>query len=472
MAAPRSTAESLPLEPEPTASELRRSIFQLVWPATVESVLQMGVGLVNTAMVGHLSALAIGAVGLCNRATMIAWALFQGIATGATVLVAQSIGAGDRTKARTVAVQGLMFGSISVFILGAVFALWAEPILKVFGPDPVLLAAATGYLRIVVIGVPAQGIMMASGAAMRGSGDTRTPMVVAALVNVINICLSWTLIYGHLGFPAIGINGAAIATAIAQWLGAILALFSLTTRSSRLGLTIRGPWRFSRDELGQMLTIGMPASGESLFWQSAQIILTFFITGFGTTALAAHQLGLQAESLSYMPTAGFSIAATALVGQAIGARNPHLAARATRELAMLAAGITVITGGALFIFPKQILTALTNDMEVVALGALYLQLMATVQIPQNLSGVLGGALRGSGDTRAPMYVAAIGLWGIRLPLAYFLAFVMKMEIAGVWIAMTVDLFVRFVIIAVRYRGVSRTRATETGGSAGEVGTQS
>ena len=96
---------------EPTQSELRRSIFQMVWPATVESVLQMSVGLVNTGMVGHLSALAIGAVGLCSRATMVGWALFQGISTGATVLVAQAIGAGDRDRARVVAVQGLMFGS-------------------------------------------------------------------------------------------------------------------------------------------------------------------------------------------------------------------------------------------------------------------------------------------------------------------------------------------------------------------------
>ncbi len=436
-------------------SELRRSIFQLVWPATVESVLQMGVGLVNTGMVGHLSALAIGAVGLCSRATMVGWALFQGVATGATVLVAQSIGAGDRDKARVVATQALMFGSISVAILAALFTAWAEPILRVFRPDPELLAASVGYLRIIVLGMPAQGIMMAAGAIMRGSGDTRTPMVVAVAVNMINIAGNWALIYGRLGFPALGINGAATATALAQWIGAVLAIIAVTSRNSRLGLSIRGPWRFSRRDLGQMLAIGMPSTGESLFWQSAQIILTFFITGFGTTALAAHQLGLQAESISYMPTAGFSIAATALVGQAIGAQNPRLAQRSTRELALIAGAITAVTGGIMFLFPKPLLALLTNDASVISLGALYLRLMATAQIPQQLSGVLSGALRGNGDTRTPMYVAAMGLWGIRLPLAYVLAFLMKMEIAGVWVAMTVDLYVRSILIALRYRSVSR-----------------
>ncbi|MGE5580529.1 MAG: MATE family efflux transporter [Bacillota bacterium] len=440
---------------EPTRSELRRSILQLVWPATVESVLQMGVGLVNTGMVGHLSALAIGAVGLCSRATMIGWALFQGVSTGATVLVAQSVGAGDRDRARLVATQALMFGSISVAILAAMFTAWAGPILRVFRPDPELLAASMRYLRIIVLGMPAQGIMMAAGAIMRGSGDTRMPMVVAVAVNIINIGANWTLIYGRMGFPALGINGAATATALAQWTGALLAVAAVTSRNSRLGLSIRGPWRFSRNELGQMLAIGMPATGESLFWQSAQIILTLFITGFGTTALAAHQLGIQAESISYMPTAGFSIAATSLVGQAIGARNPRLAQRSSRELVIIAACITALTGGIMFLFPRQLLALLTNDASVITLGALYLRLMATAQIPQQLSGVLSGALRGNGDTRTPMYVAATGLWGIRLPLAYVLAFPMKMGIAGVWIAMTADLYVRSLLIAVRYLKVSR-----------------
>lgn len=455
MAAPP-VAEGLQVE-EPSNSELRKSIFNLVWPATVEAILQMGVNLVNTAMVGHLSALAIGAVGLCSRATMVGWALFQGISTGATVLVAQAIGAGDRGRARTVAVQALMFGGLSVVALGAAFAVWAPQILGVFRPPADLLQASIMYLRIIVIGMPAQGIMMSAGAALRGSGDTRTPMVVAVFVNVVNIAFNWALIYGGLGFKPMGIEGAATATAIAQWAGAAVAMYALTFRNSSLGLSLKGPWRLDRAELGKMLGIGMPATGESMFWQSAQIILTFFITGFGTTALASHQIGMQAESLSYMPTTGFAIAGTALVGQAIGARNPRLAQRSSRELIFLATAVTAVTGAMLFVIPRQILTALTNDAGVIALGSIYLRFMAVVQIPQQLTGVMGGALRGAGDTRTPMYVAAAGLWGIRLPLAYVLAFPMKMGVVGVWAAMTFDLFVRFIIMIIRYRGIAWER---------------
>lgn len=424
-----------------------------MWPATVESILQMGVGLVNTGMVGHLSATAIGAVGLANRATMVAWALFQAVSTGATVLVAQSIGSGRRDRARTVASQALLFGTSSVVTLALVFALFGSKVLSIFKPDPSLLATATGYLRIVVAGMPAVGIMTASGASMRGAGNTRTPMLIAVFVNLINLAGNSFLIYGRLGFPALGITGSAISTVTAQWIGALLALLAIMGRNSPLGLVWRGPWRFARRELREMLGIGLPSTGESLFWQAAAIILTFFITGFGTEALAAHQLGLQAESISYMPTAGFGIAATALVGQAIGARNHRLAKRVTRELGVLITIITAFTAGLLVFLPKQILGLLTNDPQVIALGAIYLRLMGTAQIPQQLGGVFTGALRGNGDTRTPMYIAALGLWGVRLPLAYILAFPLKMGIAGVWTGMTVDLFVRFTLTVVRYRRI-------------------
>lgn len=413
--------------------------------------------MVNTGMVGHLSATAISAVGLTNRATMVAWALFQAVSTGTTVLVAQSVGSGRRDRARAVASQALLFGTSSVMALALVFAILGSKVLSIFRPEASLLATATGYLRIVVLGMPAVGIMTASGATMRGAGNTRTPMLIAVFVNLVNLAGNSVLIYGKLGFPAMGITGSAISTVTAQWIGAALALMATMGRNSPLGVAWRGPWRFSRRELGQMLEIGLPATGESLFWQAAALILTLFITGFGTEALAAHQLGVQAESLSYMPTAGFGIAATALVGQAIGAGNPRLARRVTRELGMLVALITAFTTGLLLFLPKQILGLLTNDSHVVALGAIYLRLMGTAQIPQQLSGVFTGALRGSGDTRTPMYIAAIGLWGVRLPLAYILAFPLNMGIAGIWTGMTLDLFVRFTLTAIRYRRIPWAR---------------
>ena len=451
--------ETFTSENEPSAKEMRTTIFNLLWPATMESLLQMGVGFVNTAMVGHLSAVAIGAVGLSNRAIQIGWAFFQAISTGTTVHIAQAIGADDTKRARIIAMQAIFFGTLSVLALAVVFAIFAPNVLRIFDPEPDLLSAGINYMRIVVWGMPAVAIMTAIGAALRGSGDTRTPLVVAVFVNIVNVIGNWALIYGNLGMPALGITGSGIATVTAQWTGAIVAMIAISRPTSKLSLSFRSKWTIDKGELSKILNMGVPSAAESLFWQAAAIILTLYITGFGTVALAAHQLGLNAESLSYMPTAGFSIAATTLVGQAIGARNAHLAKKYTSELSRWAVLITLVTASVLFFFPKQILSLLTNDMQVIALGSIYLRLMATAQIPQQLAGVLNGAIRGSGDTKTPMIIAAIGLWGVRLPLAYLLAFPIGMGITGVWLGMTLDLFVRFILTAIRYRKLSWVAGT-------------
>ena len=447
------------LDNEPSAQEMRKTIFNLLWPATIESLLQMGIGLVNTAMVGHLSAVAIGAVGLSNRAIQIAWALFQAISTGTTVHIAQAIGANDSRRARTIAMQAILFGTLAVLVLAIMFAAFAPNVLKIFKPETALLSSGTKYMRIVVWGMPAVAIMTAIGASLRGSGDTRTPLVVAVFVNIVNVIGNWSLIYGNLGMPALGITGSAIATVGAQWIGAIVAIIAISRPTAKLSLSFRSRWTVDRVELGKILNMGLPSAAESLFWQAAAIVLTLYITGFGTVALAAHQLGLNAESLSYMPTAGFSIAATTLVGQAVGAKNTHLSRRYTSELSRWALLITLVTASLLFFFPEQILALLTNDADVIALAAIYLRLMATAQIPQQVAGVLNGAIRGSGDTRTPMVVAAIGLWGVRLPLAYILAFPLKMGITGVWLGMTLDLFVRFILTMIRYKKLSWVEST-------------
>lgn len=439
---------------EPSKQEVRRTILNLAWPATVESVLQMGVGLVNTAIVGHLSAAAISTVGLCNRVSMLlAWPLYQAVSAGATVLVAQSVGAGDRDRARTHAAQAILFGALSVTLVALALALASVPALAAFNPTAEVLRTSVRYLRIYVIGLPAVGIMMAAGAALRGAGDTRSPMVLAVMVNIINVALSWVLIYGNLGCPAMGVIGSAVSTILAQWTGAVLSLWAVGSRNATLGLRRKEHWRFDRESLRQVLRIGLPASGESFAWQAASMVLTFYVSSFGTEAFAAHQIGLSAESLSYMPTAGFEIASTALVGQSVGAHNTHMARRYSRELTVMSAGLTVFTAGILFCFPRAILAMLASDPEVIVLGAVYLRIMATVQIPQQVSGVMKGAMRGSGDTRTPMYVGVLGLWGIRLPAAYLLGFFLNMGIVGIWLSMVLDLFVRFFLTAWRYRRI-------------------
>jgi len=439
-------AEALTLDKqneEISPQAMRRKIFRMVWPATLESTLQMAVGMVAMAMIGHVGPEAVGAVGLSTRVTQIVWAIFAAIGTGATVLIARAVGAGDKESARRTAEQALVLAVVLVCLL-TVLVVWQARWLMValFRAEAYMLDLSFSYLALVAYGMPFMAIMQVVGAIMRGAGNTRTPMVVALFVNIINISANYILIFGRFGFPAMGMYGAAIAAIVAQSVGALLALYVWHRGQA---LTVR-MWRLYRPhgELVQrILKIGIPAAGEMIFWQVATIILMRLIVTFGTAELAAHQLGLTAESLSYMPAVGFGIAATAFVGQSLGAEKPRQAARYVAELVRLCLLLTVLTASLLFFIPETIMRILTQDAEVVRLGAIYLSLMAIAQFPQQMGGVLNGALRGAGDTKAPMYIGGFGLWLVRLPLAYILSVTFGLGITGVWVAMTVDLFVRF-----------------------------
>lgn len=434
-------------------SEIRRRIFGMIWPATIENVLQMLVGIVATGMVGKIGAEAVAAVGLSTRITQIIWCLFAAIGTGATVLIARSFGANDREAARRTAEQAMVLAVGLVTVLTV--AIWASAnslIVLLFNPDAQLLASANLFLRVAVWGMPFMAVMQVVGAIMRGAGNTKTPMQVAFYVNIINVIANYVLIYGIFGSPALGMIGAAIAMLISQFVGACLAIYAITRPSQVISLKIKRKIQTDTQEMRRILVIGIPAAFESLFWQFSSIIMMGLIVTFGTNALAAHQLGMNAESLSYMPSAGFGIAATAFVGQSLGAGRLDLANRYVREINKWGIVLTVFTSALLLFLPTQIMSLLTNDLEVIELGAIYLRLMGVVQVPQLLSGIFNGAMRGGGDTRAPMYIGGIGLWGIRIPFSFIFSRTLGLGIVGVWWAMALDLSVRFVLTVIRYRG--------------------
>ncbi|MCE5196799.1 MAG: MATE family efflux transporter [Negativicutes bacterium] len=435
---------------EPTQKQLRRNIFRMIWPVTIDSVLQMTVGMVATAMVGRLGATAIGAVGLSSRLTQISWALFAGIATGVTVLVARCVGAKQIEEARKIAYQGLISALILIAGMTAVSFVFAEPFLRSMNVDGELLAACLQYLSIALFTLPLIAVIQISGGIMRGMGDTKIPMLVSLAVNLVNVGGCWLLIYGNLGFPALGIRGAAIASLFGQGIGAILALTVIFLPISKLQLKKEdiGPLNFK--EIKRIMRIGIPSSAGDLFWQMASIVMTGLIVTFGTVPLAAHNLGMQAEGISYMPSIGLTIAATAFVGQSLGAKNLNLTKRYIQEIFLWAllfcsfASLLLIFGG------RFLLSLLTDDQEVITLGAKYLFLMGFCQIPLDMAGVINGALKGAGDTKWVMYIQAIGMWLLRIPLSYVLGKYLGFGIMGVWWAMTIDLFVRFILVVLRY----------------------
>lgn len=431
---------------------VRKKILKMILPITIERVLQMAAGIVSMAMIGRIDTNAVSAMGIGDRIVQIVFALFNGISIGATVFVSQSYGAKNYKKLGSVVQQTLLASFLIVILLQQIIFWNTSAILSVFNPDPELMESAVSYLRAVSFGLPFQAIMLIVSGSLQGTGNTKTPMFITITMNCINLVLGYTLVFGEFGFPQLGVVGAGISLSIAQFIAALIGLYVLFRKNGILyKLRNKNFFKFNLRLIADIFAVGLPSSMESLLFQFAAIILTRAMLSFGKVAFSAYQMGMRAESMSYMPAFGFSVVTTSLVGQCIGSKEPDYGKAYLKETTKGSILITSIAAFFLIFFPKQVMGLLTNNQGVIDLGAYYLKIIGIVQIPQNLAGVLGGALRGAGFTKVPMFTALAGLWGVRVPFTLLFTYVFKLDIIFIWGAMGMDLVFRFFLSFFLYK---------------------
>jgi len=427
--------------------EIRRKIISMILPITIENILQMTAGLISMAMIGRIDEISISAIGISNRIIQFIWALFKGIATGVTILVAQYFGAKNTEKLNKTILQGIISSTLLSLLFFILVFLNSKTLLLIFNPKPTLLSSASLYLNITSFSIPFIVLMLLTAGIFQGMGNAKTPMYVTFSMNILNIIFSYLLIFGKFGFPKLGLVGAGISYVTSYILASLLGLFLLIKKNKLFNFKPS----FEANLIKKIYFLGIPSSFESISWQVAAIILTRLILSFGETALAAYQVGLQAESISYMPAIGFGVAATSFIGQAIGAKNIEDAKLYFKEILKGSILITSISTILLVFFPKQIMGLLTNSKNIIEIGALYLFIMGLVQVPQNMSMVFLGALRGAGFTQVTMLIALIGLWGIRIPGVILVSKYLKLGIIYIWIVMALDLLVRFILSIILYK---------------------
>jgi MATE family multidrug resistance protein len=320
--------------------------------------------------------------------------------------------------------------------------------MQLFGADATVAPLGARFLHITAFSMPLSGLMFMLNAAMRGAGDTRTPLLVMLLVNGINIVASLLLVNGGLGLPALGAEGAAWGSAAGRMVGGVLVVLLLMRGRGMLRID-RLP-RPDPELLRRILRIGIPTAAETFAFQSALVLFARFITDLGTVAYAAHNTVVTIESISFLPGAGFAVAATTLVGQSIGARDLGRARQSGHE-AYLQATIFMGLVGLMFVaVPELLLRLLVDDPAVVAAGIVPLRMVGVIQPGVAAGYVYAGALRGAGDTRFPLVIKLISPWLVRVPLAFWL--VPAYGLVGAWIAMTIDLTLQGVLAYWRFRG--------------------
>ena len=431
----------------------RLSVFQLAWPVMVSNLLQTLTTTVDVIMVGSLGAeapAAVAAVGFGGQFVFLFFSVMISVSAGTIALVARSVGAHDLDAADHILKQSLVLGAILSVPLSVVGLVFAEPILAGFGAEADVVTLGGVYIRIISLVVFFQFIGFLGSAALRGAGDTVTPLWIGVLVNVVNFGINVNLIFGNALVPRLGVPGAAIGTSISYVVGAAILLVLFLRGRHKLRLRVHGDW-VHLETVRRIFWIGWPAALEQILLQVAFLLWVGMVVGFGTEVLAAHQIGLRIQSFAFMPGFGFAIAATAIVGQNLVRQQAAAAERSGWDAAKYSVAVMGAIALGIFALARPIAAAFIGDPVVVDYAVTFIRIHA-ISIPAvGVFFAIDGALRGAGDTRFPLVTSLSGIYLVRLPLAIFFGFVLGLGIVGVWIPLVIEYWYRAAVISDHFR---------------------
>jgi len=442
-----------------------RPMLRLALPVLGEQLLGTAVWFSDRLLTGHyLDTAHLAAVTLMAYVLWLTWGVSSVVATGATAMVARFVGAGRQKNARWVANQAVLLGAVFAILVATGGWLLGPRVATSLQLQGVAAELATEYLLVVLPAVPMMMLMTVGIACLRGAGDMVAGLVVMAVVDSVNIAVSWALVLGLGPLPELGWRGIALGTAVAYTTGGLLVLGMLLRGRSGLRLSLRR--LIPRMNLiRRLLRIGIPGGADMLSIIGCQLWFLALINQLGNLATAAHGVAICVESIMFMPGAAFQMAAATIAGQYLGARDP---ARATRGVLMaLATGGSVMLVAAISIFtfaaPLAGLFVAADQADVARQAAPLLRTVSLAMPALALTIILTGGLRGSGDTRWPLAISLLGLLGVRIPLTHYLAFDafhlpllgwtvdgLDLGVAGAWYAMAADLYVRAALITTRF----------------------
>lgn len=395
----------------PTQRSLRWRVFQLAWPVITENLLQTMLGIVDTIMVGRLGADALAGVGTAQQYLFFLISILSSVSIGSSILAAHATGARNSETASRIAKQSLVWAVVLALPLGVLGVIFSKDLMRLLGVTEAVAQIGGDYLAITMIASLVLVLPFTAGAVLRGAGDTRTPLFATTCANVVNVVVAYVLIFGALGKPSLGANGSAWGAAAGRLVSCAILFIALWR--GRAGLTIRGRhgWWPEGHLAQRVVSLGAPAALEQVAVSAGFTVLAAVVAHLGTDSLAAQRIVGNALGLSLLPGFGFGIAATALVGQSLGAAAPDEGEKAA-YIATQGALIWMTALGAIFLVLRSpISTAFTADVGVVQIAADSLIPLGVAQPFWAIQFVLAGALRGAGNTRFPLLMSVLGIWG-------------------------------------------------------------
>lgn len=436
---------------ELTEKNLNRNIARLAIPAAAENVLHMLVFIVDIIMVGRLGTEAIASVGLAGALNFVLTIVFSSLSAGTLSLVARHTGARERAVAERVAAQSLLLSAVVGIAVAPALFHYSDSIFHIMGAEPGVLRLSTLYFTTVICFLPCRLIILTSSASLRGAGDTRTPMLITLVMNLTNVLFNWLLIFGIWVFPRMEVVGAAWGTVIAYLVGASMSLAILFRGKALVTLHLGDMMGFDREVIKRVLWISLPATLDALLMQLGYLVFIKIVTMLGTVSLAAHQIAVRIESISFMPGYALGVSTATLVGQSLGAKKEDLARLSMRRNCLFALLLMCAFGVTFLVLPRQLGMVFGPEEEVLRLSSLCVMISAIEQPALAIYMVYAGGLRGAGDTMSPMLITLVGTLFFHVPMAYVFGIVLGWGLAGIWFGAALDWIGRAIAVYILFR---------------------
>lgn len=425
-------------------------IVKLAWPVAVERLSISVLSAVDAVLVGrYVGADGLAAVGI---GTLMFWIPLSGalaVDVGATAVVARDVGAGDRSR-----VQAALHASIVIAlawgILCTALVFAAAPwLMRVMGAEPEVVPHGVEFLRAGSLGFPFLMVLYAISGSLRGMGNTWMPMMILIVVNAINALVTFLLISGAVA--DLGTLASGIGYATAGVTGGVLALALAASGVAPVRMNVARLFGTNRGAIARVLRIGLPVGLEEAQFMFAFLVYTRIVARLGTEQLAAHSLALRSLELAILPGFALGTAATALVGQYLGAGLPDMAEAIAKRVRFFAIALLVTMAVVQFaVAPYVVELFVRDDPEVVDTGTKLLRVFAFALPAMGVHASLSGVLRGAGDVRFVLYTFTFTAWGVRVPIAAFAVIVLGLTVPFAWLAAVTENWVRAVLVQRRF----------------------
>lgn len=428
----------------------KTSLLALAWPIFVEQLLHLSTGMIDTFMVSHISDDAVAALGSANQVIVLFVVLFGIVGIGTGVVVTHHLGGGDRAGAERVAATAIAVNTWFGLLASVLVYFLAEPMLTLMQLSPALQAYAVPFLTLMGATLFLEAMNLAISAVLRAHGHTRDPMLVAVGQNVLNVVGNCILLFGLFGAPKMGVLGVALSTVFSRVV-ACLAMWALLEYRVKLSLKLRDFFALSRQRMEGILHIGLPAAGEQASWFLAFMTITAFTARMGDQALATQSYSFQLVWVVVLCSVAIGLATEIVVGHMVGAGQFEEAYRQLLRSLRVGFVIAIAVAALVALLSPWLLGLFTQDPTIIATGVVLMRIGLLLEPGRVFNLVVINALRASGDARYPVLIGFFSIWGVLAFGSWLLGTYFGLGLVGVWIAMTMDEWLRGLLMYRRWR---------------------